>query len=224
MSFRLAGYDADLDPLTYSHTDPDPAAGTLSGTPPDLSFVPAPDFASADAVTFTYTVNDGAKESLPATVSIFVKNVNDVPVATDLDVATQEEVDTLITLSASDVEDDAASVPLVYGIQNDPAFGTLDTTALPEVMYRSNDDFSGLDSFTYFVTDSGGSRSGYATVTITVSDVNDAPVPGADSYVMDEDTVCPAPRRQVYLPTTPTSRTTPSKWPASRPPRQAHWK
>ena len=189
LSFRLAGYDADLDPLTYRHTDPDPAAGTLSGTPPDLSFVPAPDFSSADPVTFTYTVSDGSKESLPATVSIFVKNVNDVPVATDLDVTTQEEVDTEITLVATDVEDDAAGVALVYDLQNDPAFGTLDTMALPLVVYRSNDDFSGVDTFTYFVTDSSGARSGYATVRITVTDVNDAPVPGADSYVMDEDTV-----------------------------------
>ena len=189
ISFRLAGYDADLDPLTYSLTEPDPEAGILSGTAPDLSFAPAADFTSPDPVTFTYTVSDGTKESLPATVSILVKNVNDAPVATDLTVATQEEVDTLIDLLATDVEDTAAGLPLVYAIQNDPAFGSLDVSALPQVVYRSNDDFSGLDSFTYFATDSGGARSGYATVSITVSDVNDAPVPGADAYVMDEDTV-----------------------------------
>src|SRR5204863_3818252 len=47
--------------------------------------------------------------------------------------------------------------------------------------------YSGADSFTYHATDSTGS-SAPATVSITVTPVNDAPVANADSYSTNEDT------------------------------------
>lgn len=74
----LLSYDGDGDPLTYAVTAP--AHGTLSGTPPDLLYTPAPDYHGPDS--FTFTVNDGASSepiSPPATITITVRPVNDVP-------------------------------------------------------------------------------------------------------------------------------------------------
>src|SRR5205809_6490875 len=48
-------------------------------------------------------------------------------------------------------------------------------------------NFNGIDSFTYKASD-GQAQSGVATVTITVTPVNDAPVAADDSYTTPEDT------------------------------------
>ena len=56
-----------------------PANGTLSGTPPDLTYTPADDYNGPDS--FTFKVNDGKADSEPATVNITVNPVNDPPVA-----------------------------------------------------------------------------------------------------------------------------------------------
>ena len=65
----LAGADADNDPLTFSIAT-NPSHGSLSGTPPNVVYQPNLNYAGADS--FTFTVNDGKTNSLPATVSITV--------------------------------------------------------------------------------------------------------------------------------------------------------
>ena len=59
--------------------------------------------------------------------------------------------------------------------------------------YAPSPDFYGTDSFTYTVTD--GNASDTATVTVTVSPVNDAPVAVADTATVAEDDVGDAGRR-----------------------------
>lgn len=65
----LAGSDPDGSPLSFAISTP-PLHGTLSGTPPHVSYLPYPDFGGVDQ--FTYRVNDGAEYSAPATVTITV--------------------------------------------------------------------------------------------------------------------------------------------------------
>jgi hypothetical protein len=54
-----------------------PAHGTLSGTPPTVSYMPEADYNGMDS--FTFTATDGECVSEPATVSILVKPGNDGP-------------------------------------------------------------------------------------------------------------------------------------------------
>jgi hypothetical protein len=63
---KLEGYDLDreLDMLTYAVFQP-PLHGTLSGTPPNLTYTPAEDFAGSDR--FLFTVGDGTFTAEPAT-------------------------------------------------------------------------------------------------------------------------------------------------------------
>ncbi|MEI7898646.1 MAG: Ig-like domain-containing protein, partial [bacterium] len=68
-ALALAGSDADGDPLTYAVVT-GPAHGTLSGTPPDVTYTPASDYTGPDS--FTFQVNDGAADSAPAAVSVTV--------------------------------------------------------------------------------------------------------------------------------------------------------
>ena len=65
----LSGSDANNDVLTFAVVD-GPAHGTLTGTPPSVSYIPATDYAGPDS--FTFKVNDGAADSELATVSLTV--------------------------------------------------------------------------------------------------------------------------------------------------------
>ena len=69
VSITLTASDVDNDPLTYSVVE-DPANGSLSGTPPNLTYTPDPNFNGSDS--FTFKANDGEVDSNIATVSITV--------------------------------------------------------------------------------------------------------------------------------------------------------
>src|SRR5262249_47479548 len=79
-TITLSGTDIDGDALTYTVVTP-PAHGSLSGTPPNLTYTPAPNYFGADSLTFK--VNDGTVDSSIATVSLGITSVNDAPVAQD---------------------------------------------------------------------------------------------------------------------------------------------
>lgn len=104
LSITLSGTDADNNPLTYSIATT-PTNGTLSGTAPNLTYTPAPDFSGTDA--FTFIANDGTVGSAPATVSITVTPVNDAPVAIAQSTSVAEDGSVPITLTGSDAENSA---------------------------------------------------------------------------------------------------------------------
>ena len=190
VALTLTATDVDGDDVTFQIATP-PAEGTLSGTSPDVSYIPNPDFNGTD--TFMFTANDGNDDSLPATVTITVTPVNDPPEANDLAVTTSEDTpDVSIVLTAADPEDD----PLTFTIVDPPQFGTLTnslsppTSTLaeipPEVFYTPNPDFNGTDVFTYIANDDTR-NSAVATVNITVQPVNDPPVADNQTISIPED-------------------------------------
>ncbi|MEM3119123.1 MAG: Ig-like domain-containing protein, partial [Nitrososphaerales archaeon] len=176
--------DADGDTLNItSFTQPTNGtveAGTLANT---LRYIPNANFNGVD--TFTYTVSDGNGGTDTATVSVTVSAVNDAPVTNDQSVTTGEDTPVPITLTASDVEGDALTFSIVSG----PTNGVL-SGAAPNVTYTPNPDYNGADSFTFKAND-GSLDSNVATVSITVSAVNDAPVANDQSVTTGEDTPVP---------------------------------
>src|SRR5206468_1241492 len=123
-------------------------------------------------------------------VTITVTPVNDAPVAANDDSYTTAE-DTQLTVSAPEIGrasssegGDALSAVLV----SNPTHGTLTLNSDGSLVYMPALNFNGIDSFTYKASD-GQVQSGVATVTITVTPVNDAPVAANDdSYTTPEDT------------------------------------
>ena len=78
--------------------------------------------------------------------------------------------------------------PLTAGLVDGPANGTLVLNANGGFSYVPNANFHGSDSFTYRASD-GSLQSAAATVTITVTPVNDAPVAADDDAgATEEDT------------------------------------
>ena len=69
VNITLTASDADGDPLTYAIVN-SPTNGTLTGTPPNVTYTPNANYVGADA--FTFKANDGITDSPPALVSLNV--------------------------------------------------------------------------------------------------------------------------------------------------------
>jgi RHS repeat-associated protein len=167
LSVTLTAADVDNDPLTYSVIAP-PTHGTLSGTPPNLTYTPAANFNGLDS--FTFTANDGTVDSSVATVSITVQPVNDLPVGDNQTVSTDEDTPLNVTLSGSDVDGDS----LTYFVVSSPQHGTVSGTP-PQITYTPSRDYNGLDRIV-FASNDGKSDSLPAEIQIVVRPVNDPPV------------------------------------------------
>jgi hypothetical protein len=163
-----------------------PSHGTLSGTAPNLVYTPNADYHGTDSFTFNATY--GAA-SASATVSITVNSVNDLPLASDQSVNTNEDATSAITLSASDRDGDALGYVIVSG----PAHGALSGSGA-NLIYTPSANYNGNDSFT-FKSDDGTADSNLATVTIAVASVNDAPVAVADTATTLKNTLVNIPVR-----------------------------
>ena len=182
VEIALAATDADGDMLTYAVLTP-PANGALSGVAPRLTYTPAPNFFGSNQ--FTWIARDSSlSESAPATVSLMILPVNDAPVATKAEVATDEDVPVAITLSGSDVD----STDLTYRVIASPRHGTL-SGPVPHLTYTPARDFAGSDSFTFKVIDGALAESNVATVALVVRPVDDLPVVHAGT---DHAVVLPA--------------------------------
>jgi len=184
-AITLTGSDVETSAANLSfEVVSNPSHGTLSGMGANLTYTPAPNYNGSDSFTFKVTdTGDGASAALSseATVSINVTAVNDTPTANSQSAATNEDAPKSITLSGSDVETPAGS--LIYTLTTNPSHGTLTGTA-PNLTYVPNLNYNGPDSFQFTVTDTGDGSSGAltsapATVSITVSPVNDNPVANA---------------------------------------------
>ncbi len=175
----LTGSDEDSNNLTF-RVESGPSNGTLTGTPPNLNYSPAKNFNGSDQ--FTFRVNDGTLDSLLATISIAVSASNDVPVALAGNHTTAEDTPLAIVIGGTDPEGANLSFTVVTG----PTQGSLAGTP-PNVTYSPAANFNGSDSFTFMVND-GVSNSPPATVSLTVTPVNDVPVATPKSLTTPEDT------------------------------------
>ena len=164
--------DPDGDTLTVtSNTQPANGSATVNA---NGSFTYNPDSNFNGTNTFSYTISDGNGGTDTATVTITVNNLNDPPTANPQAVSTNEDTPKAITLTATDPD---VGDTLTFSIVSNPTHGILTGTGATRT-YTPDTDYNGADSFTFRVTDGGGSTD-TATVTITVVDVNDAPVADA---------------------------------------------
>ena len=176
----LSGSDVETSVGALHFNVTGPVYGTLTGVAPNLTYTPNANYNGGDSFAFTVTdTGDGTSPALtsaPATVTITVNALNDAPVASNQAVVVAEDSSIGITLSATDV--DSGSLPYSI-VGTGPTHGGLSGTA-PNVTYTPAGNYNGADSFTFKAND-GFADSNTATVSITVSPVNDPPVANADT-------------------------------------------
>ena len=170
-----------------------PAAGTGTVTlNANGSFTYTPPLNFFGSASFTYRAVDNgtppAQSAPPTTVTITVTGVNDPPVANDdsylVDEDTALSVNAANGVLANDADPDGGTLTAV--LDDDVSNGTLQLFANGRFTYTPSTGFSGIDTFTYHADD-GTDPSNIATVTITVAEVNDAPIANPDNYSTDED-------------------------------------
>jgi VCBS repeat-containing protein len=164
---------------------------------------------ASDTDTFTYTISDSFGLMDTATVTVTITGVNDAPVALDDGFAMQEDGPLLLGTvfadngSGADFDPDTGDSFTVTAVNGMPAnVGTLITLASGALLqlnadgtfgYTDNGAYDALaegvidtDTFTYTISDSFGLMD-TATVTVTITGVNDAPVALDDGFAMQED-------------------------------------
>ena len=162
----VSGNDWDIegDALTFS-ADSQPAHGSVSMTT-DGSFSYTPDGGFTGADSFTYGVSDGLGTSM-GIVSLTV--TNNPPVAGDDMFAVQENGALSSDVSANDRDGDAGLQGLTYSVSSEPTNGLLVLNANGTFVYTPDADFSGIDGFTYEVSDGVATVSGQVTITVVAA-------------------------------------------------------
>ncbi|WP_045464224.1 tandem-95 repeat protein [Vibrio hyugaensis] len=132
------------------------------------TITPTADWNGSEELTFTATDPDG--ESVSQTVDFTVNAVADIVVdSTDI----VEDTPTVLNVLGNDsFEGQSPVVSVETG--NGPANGSVVVNADGTITYTPNQDYNGLDEFTYTVTSGGVTEA--TTVTLNVTPANDKPV------------------------------------------------
>ena len=159
----------------------DPENGTISQEGSNLRYTPNENFYGTDI--FTYEITDGNEGSATATVTITVNKVNQSPIANDDTAEVTENDNILIDVLANDTDPDGDSLTITSF--SNPENGTI-IQEDNSLRYSPDEHFSSTDSFTYEISD-GNEGSATATVTITVNNINQAPVANDDTAEVTEN-------------------------------------
>jgi VCBS repeat-containing protein len=185
-SGTLPGHDANGDTLTYSVVGGMPAGvtvnadGSFSVTP--LAADQALDSGETRSFTFQYKANDGTADSNTGTITVTITGANDAPVTAGAATAAGSEDDATISGSVS-AATDVDGETLTYSVVGTPPAGLVFNadgtfTYTPQAADAVLDAGETRDVTFQYVASDGTAQSAAATVTITVSGANDAPVSG----------------------------------------------
>ncbi len=188
------GPNEDAQTLTITNVRlNNPASGTATLQPNgDILFSPADDFFGEAVVEYTVTDN-GTNRGVPAPLSstsvirINVTPVNDAPVTVNKNFTAVEDTEVSYTIASiiandlpgpineRDLLNDTVTfdgLPSMTSVQG----GTLAIVGT-NVVYRPAANFFGTDTFTYRIRDNAATPlTALGTITVNVSEVNDAPV------------------------------------------------
>ncbi|MFM2611498.1 tandem-95 repeat protein [Vibrio campbellii] len=173
--------DADSENLFIESATVPEEQGSVEIEDGKLIFTPAEDF-NGDA-DITYVVSDGELED-EASVTVTVNPLNDVPVANDDNVVTDEDTPVTIDVLPNDTDVDGDTLSIVNA--SVPADqGTVEIVD-GKLVFTPAENFNGEATISYTVSD--GALEDDAQASVTVNPLNDAPVANDDNAVTDEDT------------------------------------
>lgn len=142
-----------------------------------FEYGPGTDFQSlglgdSTTISFVYEAEDADGDTAQATVTIEITGTNDAPIAQVTSGAGYEDIAITGQLTATDV--DNLQSELVFSVHSQGAHGTVTIADDGAYSYIDDQDYAGLDSFVFAVEDGDGGID-YATVSLNVAAVADAP-------------------------------------------------
>jgi uncharacterized protein (TIGR03437 family) len=173
LKITLTASDPDRNALSYILVDR-PAHGQLTGTGPDLTYLPAKNFFGGDA--FTFKVNDGAADSAVATITITVNPINDAPVISvppEQKIAAGAALKFVVSATEFDPDD-----LMTFTAQDLPQGAAFDQTnaSSAQFSWTPTAQQTGIHVVTFKVTDNGSpTMSATQTVAISVIAANAGP-------------------------------------------------
>ena len=185
-SFSPAGNDTDADGDIPFVTAISGAVGGTAGIQGSrIVFSPTPDLCGVAAGGFDYTITDGRGGSDTGRFTVDITCVPDDPTAAD-DAVTRAEDSAAAAIAVLANDHDADGDPLVIDSVTQPANGTVTITGGGAgLTYEPDPDFCSAtpDTFDYMLTPGGSA----ATVSVTVTCVDDAPTAVDDTATVAED-------------------------------------
>ena len=182
-TLTLSASDDDGDTLTWSISTPATSGQASVSEQGEVSYAPAENYNGADS--FVVSVEDGNGGSDSITVNVTVESVNDAPSAVDDTGNTDEDTATTVDVLANDSDADANTLSIaeiegqtategVAVTLTSGATVTVDGTLSydPNGAFESlNEGETATDTFGYTLSD--GTASSAATVSITITGVDD---------------------------------------------------
>ncbi|MFS3927021.1 tandem-95 repeat protein, partial [Priestia flexa] len=167
---QVVATDVDGNPLTYSLAYQ--GSNGVATVNPDGSFtyIPSLNFVGED--NFGVTISDGQGSIALSVITITVTPVDDSPIApNEIMISTLEETPVTSQIVATDPE----GLPLTYAIEDVPLNGTVTIDNNGVFTYTPNENFTGGDTFTVRITDSGGNFI-ITNILVTVIPVEQPPI------------------------------------------------
>ena len=163
----LQGSDTNNAPLSYSITK-QAGKGTFSLSGSSGTYTPNANVNGDDEIQ--YIVSNGTTSSGTATVAITINAVDDNPESIDVTITTNEDTPTSFTLEANEYDGDN----IKFQIDETTVYGTL-TLSGNQVQYTPNENWFGVENFTFSVYDDNNRSIKSGNGTIVVNSINDSP-------------------------------------------------
>ncbi len=185
MLLNLAGNDTDPDDgldLTSLTIIAGPTNGTIDSINNDGTVTYTHDGSETLTDSFTYSIKDLAgATSNTTTVNVTITPTNDPPIAQPDNFIVLEGSTSTLNLASNDMDIDTGLDLTTITIVSSPTNGTIDSINTDGTVTYTHDGSETLTgSFTYTIQDLAGTVSNSATVNLTITPQNDAPIITSD--------------------------------------------
>ncbi len=154
------------------------------------------DVGDTSTVGFDFTVEDQAGGTTTASATISITGINDAPTAVDDTATTDQDTAIQVSVFDNDMDPEGGLTLTSIDVMGRTGSVAIDVAQAGTIAFNPSGAFDFLDdgeqatdTFTYTLEDTGGLQS-TATVDVTVTGLNDAPVAiGVDAEASEDDTV-----------------------------------
>ncbi|WPK10302.1 putative Ig domain-containing protein [Lysinibacillus louembei] len=186
LTFTASAMDADLpiNSLTYS-LEGAPTGASINATTGLFTWTPT-EVQGPGSYTFIVRVSDGSLTD-EESITVTVNEVNAAPVLTAIGNKTVDE-ESLLTFTASATDADLPINSLTYSLVGAPTGASINATT--GVFTWTPTEAQGPGSYTFTIVVSDGSLTDEESITVTVNEVNTAPVLAAiGNKTVDEESL-----------------------------------